>query len=127
MQANVTAHSQTFRLRERMDEARIRHGQTVSADIPNVRVLAEASGSGLIFFCNMEPIKVNQVLQEGDQEALPERVVLEGLDFPESGTYDITNALVSANGAIRISASAQTRIRSRNGIVSRLFGNFAGL
>lgn len=123
MQAHVTAHSQTFRLRERMEEAKIRHGQTVSADIPNVRVLAEAGSMGLIFFCNMEAIKVKQVMDAGDQESLPQGVVLEGLEFPESGAYDITDALISTNGNIRILADSRTRVRSRYGAMDRIFGN----
>ena len=38
MQVRLTAHSQSHRLRERMEEAGVRHGQEVRADVRGVRV-----------------------------------------------------------------------------------------
>jgi hypothetical protein len=118
MEPRVTAHSQTFRLRERMSEANIRHGQEVRADLPGVRVgvtnenwfaTPETTG-GVIFFCTMGSIHVREVLAEGDNASLPTEVVLEGLAVPEPGTYDILNALVHSNGSLRLVADAATRI-----------------
>src|SRR6266702_612807 len=42
MNARVTSESQSFRLVERMEEAKISHGQELRADLSNVRVLALA-------------------------------------------------------------------------------------
>jgi len=44
MEAGVTLQSQSFRLRERMEEANVFHGQEIRADLPNIRVLALAGG-----------------------------------------------------------------------------------
>ena len=59
MTARVTSESQSFRLVERMAEARISHGQELRADLPNVRVLALAGVAEVpALFCNMGPIRV---------------------------------------------------------------------
>ena len=42
MNARVTSESQSFRLVERMEEAKISHGQELRADLSNVRVLCDA-------------------------------------------------------------------------------------
>jgi len=118
MEPRVTAHSQTFRLRERMSEAAIGHGQEVRADLTGIRVSAANeywhsapdSVGGVIFFCTMGPIQVREVLALGDGEPLPSEVVLEGLRVPEAGTYDVLNALVHSNGALRVVADSATRI-----------------
>lgn len=120
MQAHVTAASQSLKLRGHMEEANIRHGQAVRADIPNVRVVAATGRGGDIFFCNMGPIRVKEVLASGDHGALPTSVVLDGVDFPAAGEFDITDALISANGDIRISADGRTRVHSRSHLISQL-------
>lgn len=119
MEARITAHSQPYRLRERMEEAQVRHGTDVRVDLPGVRVMAFAdswfssitsaffnaptsSREGEVFFCNMGRIKVHETLVEGDDQALPNTVILEGLKVNESGVYDILNALVRSNGDIRV-------------------------
>jgi hypothetical protein len=121
MEPRVMAHSQTYRLRERMNEAQIRHGQEVRADLPGIRVTAEAEGwrsapepkRGVIFFCTMDAIRVREVLASGDGQPLPSEVILEGLVVPEPGTYDIINALVHSNGALRLQVDSATRIVPR--------------
>jgi len=118
MEPRVTAHSQTFRLRERMSEVNIRHGQEVRADLTGVRVGATTESwlttpepnGGVIFFCTMGSIRIREVLQAGDGAALPHDVVLEGLRVPEPGTYDILNAIVHSNGSLRLVADEKTRV-----------------
>lgn len=125
MQAHVTAASQSFKLRKHMEEANIQHGQEVRADIPNVRVVAAAGSRGDIFFCNIGPIRVKEVLASGDYGALPTTVLLDGLEFPAPGDYDIADALISANGDIRITADGRTRVQNRARLFSRvLTGSF---
>jgi hypothetical protein len=86
---------------ERMEEAKILHGQEVRVDLPNVRVTALAGGrDGQALFCNMGPIRVREILNRGDDRPLSANVSLEGLEVPISGTYDIFNALVSSNGGL---------------------------
>ncbi len=117
MEPRVFAHSQTYRLRERMGEAQIRHGQEVRADLTGIRVTAAVEGwrttpdsnVGAIFFCTMGPIRIREVLSQGDTNPLPAEVVLDGLAVPGPGTYDILNALVHSNGSLllRVDASSQ--------------------
>jgi hypothetical protein len=121
MEPRVFAQSQTYRLRERMTEAEIGHGQEVRADLPGIRVTAAFEGwrtvadpnRGAIFFCTMGPIRIREVLQQGDGNPLPTEVILEGLTVPEPGTYDLINALVHSNGALRVQIDAQTRVVPR--------------
>ena len=121
MEPLVTAYSQTHRLRERMGEAAIGHGQEARVDLPGVRVAAgSAAGSsgptsetGTIFFCTMGPIQVHEILAPGDGGPLPTELVLEGLVVPEPGTYDILNALVHSNGDLRVRADSATRVVQR--------------
>ena len=69
MEARVTANSQAHRLRERMAQAEVQHGQEIRADVPGIRVMAMARewfsarhrGKGEIFFCGMGPIRVREV------------------------------------------------------------------
>jgi len=121
MEPRVMAHSQTHRLRERMGEAAIKHGQEVRVDLPGIRVTAAPTVSsaapnpelGTIFFCTMGPIRVHEVLAPGDDDPLPTEVVLEGLAVPEPGTYDILNALVHSNGDLLVRVDAATRVVQR--------------
>ena len=121
MEPRVFAHSQTYRLRERMNEAQIRHGQEVRADLPGIRVTALVDDwrpqpdpkIGAIFFCTMGPIRVREVLNPGDGNALPNEVILEELVVPGPGTYDIMNAVVHSNGALRVRIDSATQIVPR--------------
>jgi hypothetical protein len=115
------AHSQTERLRERMVEAAIGHGQEVRADLPGIRVSASIAdwrsapdpNVGAIFFCTMGSIRIREVLAPGDERPLPTEVILEGLVVPEPGTYDILNAVVHSNGALRVQVDSATRVVQR--------------
>jgi hypothetical protein len=122
MEPRVMAHSQTYRLRERMAEAAIGHGQEVRADLPGIRVSAQIANwrsapdpnVGVIFFCTMGSIRVREVLAQGDGRTLPSEVVLEGLVVPEPGTYDIVNAVVHSNGALRVRVDSATQVVQRS-------------
>jgi hypothetical protein len=115
------AHSQAHRLRERMAEAAIGHGQEVRADLPGIRVTAEIAdwrsapnpNVGTVFFCTMGSIRVHEVLAPGDGRPLPDEVILEGLVVPEPGTYDILNVLIHSNGSLRVRADSATRVVRR--------------
>ncbi len=111
MEARVTAQSQGFKLRERMQEARIQHGQEVRADLPGIAVTAMAGGTaGEVFFCKLGAIRVREVLRPGDDRPLPSTVSLEGLTVPRSGRYDVLNAVVCSNGDLRLVVDAQTQV-----------------
>ena len=118
MEARVTAYSQAHRLRERMAQAEVQHGQEIRADLPGIGVTAMArdwftarhTGKGQVLFCTMGPIRVRQVTIPGDGHSLPTNVVVEGLVVPSSGTYDLLNALVQSNGDLRLIVDAATKV-----------------
>jgi len=92
-----------------MEEAEVFHGQEVRADLSNVRVTALAGrGEGQVLFCNIGPIRVREVLQWGDDCPLPTNVMLQGLEVPIAGTYDVFNARVSSNGDIELVVDDKT-------------------
>jgi hypothetical protein len=118
MEARVTAHSQADRLRERMTQAKVQHGQEIRADVPGIRVLAMARewftarhrGKGEVFFCTMGPIRVREVTVPGDGSPLPSDVVIDGLEVASGGSYDLLNVLVQSNGDLRLIVDDATRV-----------------
>lgn len=130
MEARVTAYSQSHRLKERMTEADIRHGQEIRADVRGVRVqLASpewfARGGtvkGDVFFCNMGPVQVRRVTIEGDGGPLPDRAVLDGLRVPGEGTYDLLNVLVRSNGDLRLIVDEASRVAAAARPTAQLVG-----
>ena len=110
MEARVTAYSQAYQLRERMAQAEVRHGQEIRADLPGIRVSAmnrhgfsgRPSGKGEIFFCTMGPIRVRRVETPGDGAPLPSNVVVQGLEVPGDGIYNLLDVLVQSNGDLRL-------------------------
>jgi hypothetical protein len=118
MQAYVTANSQAYRLRERMAQAKVEHGQEIRADLPGIGVLAMArdwftarrKGKGEVYFCTMGPIAVRTVTVPGDGGPLPSTAVVEGLEVASVGTYDLFNVLVQSNGDLRLIVDDATRV-----------------
>lgn len=110
MNAKVTFASQTHRLREELERSKIAHGATARVDIPRVRVGAGVAAEPHIFFCDVRDVRVRREVVAGDGEPLPPTVVVDGLDFPSEGIYDLRNAVVSANGDIRIDADEETEL-----------------
>jgi hypothetical protein len=128
MEARVTANSQAYRLKERMEEAEVRHGQEIRADLPGIRVRASAGawlgalevGKGEVFFCNMGPIRLRRITIDGDRKTLPNQALVQGLNVPAEGTYDLVNALVRSNGDLRVIVDEVTEVVRREAGNSRL-------
>src|SRR5882724_3850018 len=118
MEARVTAYSQAYRLRERMAQAEVQHGQEIRADLPGIGVIAMArdwftarhQGKGEVFFCTMGPIRLRKVTIPGDGGPLPADVIVEGLEVANGGTYDLLNVLVRSNGDLRLIVDDATRV-----------------
>ena len=118
MEARVTGYSQVEKLRERVEQAEVRHGQEIRADLPGIRVMALARNwftardkrKGEVLFCTMGPIRVRKVTIPGDGLPLPTTVVVEGLNVPSAGTYDLLGALVQSNGDLRLIVDDATRV-----------------
>jgi hypothetical protein len=120
MEARVTAYSQSNRLRERMTQAEVRHGQEVRADVRGVRVQLGGPAwlgrrdivRGDVFFCTMGPVEVRRVSIEGDGGPLPEQTILDGLQVPVEGTYDLINVLIRSNGDLRLIMDEASRVQA---------------
>jgi hypothetical protein len=118
MEARVTAQSQAYRLRERMAQADVQHGHEIRADLPGIGVTARAGNwfsvgqkeFAEIFFCTMGSVRVRNVSILGDGRSLPGNVMLDGLDVPGDGTYDLLNVLVRSNGDLRLIVDDATRV-----------------
>src|SRR5712691_5843551 len=118
MEAHVTAHSQAYRLRERMAQAKVQHGEEIRADLPGIGVTAMARdwftarhrGKGEVYFCTMGPIRVREVTVPGDGGPLPTDAIVEGLEVASVGTYDLLNVLVQSNGDLRLIVDDATRV-----------------
>jgi hypothetical protein len=118
MEARVTANSQAYRLRERMEQAEVKHGQEIRADLTGIRVRASAgawlasrqANKADIFFCTMGPIRLRRVTIEGDEKALPHEARVQGLNVAAEGTYDLVNALVRSNGDLRVIVDEVTQV-----------------
>ena len=118
MEARVTAYSQAHRLRERMAQAEVQHGQEIRADLPGIGVTTMArdwftaghTGKGQVFFCTMGPIRVRKVTIPGDGGPLPTNAIVEGLEVASGGTYDLLNVLVRSNGDLRLIVDDATRV-----------------
>src|SRR5258708_39187692 len=111
MEARITAQSPSSKPRERLEEAKVSHGQEVRADLPNVRVaVLGATGEAQLMFGNMGSIRVRDLVQPGDKGPLATEVTLQGLAVPFPGTYDLVNARVSVNGSIHVMVDRDTRV-----------------
>jgi hypothetical protein len=101
-----------------MTQAEVKHGQEIRADVPGIKVTAMArnwftgrsNGKGEVFFCNMGPIRVREVTAPGDAAPLPNNVVVQGLEVPGDGTYDLIDVLVQSNGDLRLIVDGATQV-----------------
>jgi hypothetical protein len=101
-----------------MEQGEVGHGQEIRADLTGIGVVAMAgdwfaaqySGEGQVLFCTMGPIRVREIVTPGDGRPLPTNAIVEGLVVPRTGTYDILNALVQANGDLRLIVDEETRV-----------------
>src|SRR5512133_1206152 len=129
MEARVTAGSQAYRLKERMEQAEVRHGQEIRADLPGIRVGAAGrtwlgtreGDKGEVFFCNMEPLRLRRTVIAGDGKPLPNEAVVQGLNVPAQGTYDLINALIRSNGDLRVIVDQVTQVVPRVRQAERVF------
>src|SRR5213082_527918 len=120
MEARITAQSQSFRLRERLEEAKVSHGEEARVDLPGVRVaVLAATGEAQLMFCNMGSIRVRQLMQRGDERPLATDVTLEGLQVPAVGIYDLVNAYLSVNGSIHVRVDAETEVVPARDLVQK--------
>jgi hypothetical protein len=101
-----------------MAQAEVKHGQEIRADVPGIKVTAmgrnwftgRSNAKGEVFFCNMGPVRVREVTAPGDAAPLPNNVVVQGLQVPSDGTYDLIDVLVQSNGDLRLIVDGATQV-----------------
>lgn len=110
----TTSSAQPHVLREKMREKQLTHGQTVKANLSQVRLEA-AFGKMHLYFCPMQNLEVVERISPGDGGDIPPEVVVEGLTIPtgyKSGLYTLKNVKLSSNGTIQVIANAETTFES---------------
>jgi hypothetical protein len=118
MEAHVTAHSQAYRLREEMAQAKVQHGQEIRADLPGhpsdrpgprlVHRAARCRGRGLLLQHGADPAAEGGDLRR--RGPLPTEVVVDGLEVAGGGTYDLFNVVVRSNGDLRLIVDEATEV-----------------
>jgi len=116
IQGVVNASSQSEVLKSRMSSENITHGQTMRADISNVRIGEPVAKAGWfvrrkapVFFCNIGSLKIIEQMKSGDGGLLPDEVVVKGLAVKTPGFFNIENALLTSNGAITVTIDEKAR------------------
>jgi hypothetical protein len=106
----VNSDSQHNVLQAYMRRQNMTHGETVNADLSNVKVVQQ-KGEAVMYFCPMNGITVRAKVSDGDGGSLPSRTTIEGLKFPKegkSGNYNLKNVKLTSNGTMQVHATADT-------------------
>lgn len=106
----ITSSSQPEVLQKRMQEEKLSHGETVTANLSPVR-LERSFGKMVMYFCPMRSIEVLKTVTTGDGGSIPDQAKVEGLTIPEnlkSGFYTLKNVTVTSNGTMQVKATDET-------------------
>lgn len=106
----LTSYSQSNVLKEKMEERRMTHGETVTANLSPVR-LERSFTKAILYFCPLEKMEVLNTITEGDGGFLPSNATIEGLAVPSDykpGLYRITNVEITSNGTMQVKATSKT-------------------
>ncbi|HMI61021.1 MAG TPA: hypothetical protein VK518_08940 [Puia sp.] len=106
----ITSYSQPDVLRKKMEDEKLSHGGTVTANLSPVRLDMDHGGV-VMYFCPMKTIQVLNVKTKGDGGIIPVQAKIEGLSVPshyKSGFYELKNVEVTSNGAILVKATEET-------------------
>lgn len=106
----TSAFSQPHVLKRKMEEEKLTHAETVTANISPVR-LESHPGKMVMYFCPMKTIEIIEKIAVGDGGSLPANVKVEGMAVPdnyEPGLYTLKNVVLSSNGTMQVIATAHT-------------------
>jgi len=106
----ITSFSQPDVLRKRMEDEKLSHGGTFTANLSPVRLDMDHGGV-VMYFCPMKTVQVLNVKTKGDGGTIPDQAKIEGLSVPshyKSGFYELRNVEVTSNGAILVKATEGT-------------------
>ena len=124
MEKNVRRYQQPERLREELTAAGVRHGETVQATLHGLAMhrrhtiqqgVVQPVGRVKPFFCPMQGVTVNRVIENGDGRRIPH----DRTHLDESirrmlptcpGPFTIHNAIVTSNGVIHVTAGRHTEV-----------------
>ncbi|MDP3975016.1 MAG: hypothetical protein Q8P88_01880 [Candidatus Jorgensenbacteria bacterium] len=106
MKIGLAEFHQPEMLRKAMSLEAMRHGDEALATIRNVRVdpaPGAFAAKGMLYFCDIERLRIEHPLMRGDGKPLPDEVELVG-DFrvPEPGYYNLRNVKISSNGRLQV-------------------------
>ena len=107
----LTSYSQPHVLKQKMEEEKMTHGQTITGHISPVR-LERSFSKAILYFCPMKKIEVLNTLAGGDGGRLPSEATIEGLSIPNDykpGLYKICNVEVTSNGTMQVKATSRTK------------------
>ena len=106
----ITSSSQPHVLQKRMQEEKLTHGETVTANISPVR-LERNYGKMILYFCPMKSIEVLDTVENGDGGNIPEQAKVIGLTIPKNlkpGYYKLRNVTLTSNGTMQVKATEET-------------------
>ncbi len=106
----LTSYSQPNVLQQRMQEGKLTHGETVTANLSPVRV-EKHMGNMVMYFCPMKSIEVLQTMTDGDGGSLPHQAIVEDLTIPadyKPGFYNLKNVILTSNGTMQVKATGKT-------------------
>jgi hypothetical protein len=106
----ITSYSQPHVLQQRMQEEKLTHGETVTANLSPVR-LEKHMGKMVMYFCPMKSIEVLQTITDGDGGSLPHQALVEDLTIPSDykpGFYNLKNVILTSNGTMQVKATGKT-------------------
>jgi hypothetical protein len=93
-----------------MEEGKLSHGGTVTANLSPVRMDMD-HGAVVMYFCPMKTLEVLNISREGDGGSIPAEAKIEGLQIPrgsKSGFYELRNVEVTSNGTMLVKATEKT-------------------
>lgn len=106
----ITSFSQPHVLQTRMQEEKMSHGGTVTANLSPVRLDMDHGGV-VMYFCPMKSLQILEIVAEGDGTSIPAEAKIEGLSVPvsyKSGFYELENVELTSNGTIQVKATQKT-------------------
>ena len=109
-QVIITSSSQPEVLQKRMQEEKLSHGETVTANLSPVR-LEKSRGNMVLYFCPMKSIQVLETVSSGDGGNIPDQAKVEGLTIPKNlkeGFYTLRNVTLTSNGTMQVKATDKT-------------------
>jgi hypothetical protein len=106
----LTAYSQPNVLQQKMQEEKLTHGETVTANLSPVRLEMD-HGHMIMYFCPMRSIEVLETINKGDGGRIPDEAKVDGLNVPANykpGFYNLKNVTLTSNGTMQVKATSKT-------------------